>query len=256
MATSDQRRSLTRNLGSMCGRFVSTAGPDRIAAYFDEVLPTEAVAEPLGENFNVAPTQDIYGVVSNGDGTARVDVFHWGLIPSWAKDRKIASRMINARGETVAEKPAFKGLLRKKRCIIPMAGFYEWMPGSEDGPLNSKGKPLKQPLFIHPTDGDLFAVAGLWTAWKDPEDPEGRFLHSATVITTAANATMTPVHDRMPVLLSPGEWAAWLDPSGNDTDALSAMLDPAADDTLAMHAVSTDVNNVRNNGAALIEAEA
>ena len=201
----------------MCGRFVSTAGPDRIAAYFDSVLPTEAVAESLGENYNVAPTQDIYAVVATGDGAARVDAFHWGLIPSWAKDRKIASRMINARAETLAEKPAFKGLFKKKRCIVAMDGFYEWQPGRPDGPLNSKGKPLKQPMFIDRVDRELLAVAALWTAWKDPNDAEGRFLHSATLVTTAANATMRPVHDRMPALLTADQWASWLDSSQTST---------------------------------------
>ena len=244
----------SRNLEFMCGRFVSTAGPDRIAAYFDTVLPTEAVAESLGENYNVAPTQDIYAVVANGDGSARVDAFHWGLIPSWAKDRKIASRMINARGETLAEKPAFKGLLTKKRCIIAMDGFYEWQPGSPDGPLNAKGQPLKQPMFIHRSDGGpMLTVAGLWTAWKDPDDPEGRFLHSATIITTAANATMRPVHDRMPALLTSDRWADWLDPSNHDVASLTAMLDGGPVDLLTMEAVSTDVNNVRNNRPELIE---
>ena len=237
----------------MCGRFVSTAGPDRIAAYFDTVLPTEAVAESLGENYNVAPTQDIYAVVAAGEGEARVDAFHWGLIPSWAKDRKIASRMINARAETLAEKPAFKGLLAKKRCIVPMTGFYEWMPGVEGGPVNAKGQPLKQPMFIHSTAGHPLAVAGLWTAWKDPDDPDGRFLHSATVITTAANETMSPVHDRMPAILTSTQWKAWLDPTNHDLAALTAMLDGGPPDLLTMEAVSTDVNNVRNNRPDLIE---
>lgn len=238
----------------MCGRFVSTAGPDRIAAYFDGVVPTEPAAESLGENYNVAPTQDVYAVVSNGDGTARVDAFHWGLIPSWAKDRKIASKMINARSETVADKPVFKGLLKAKRCIIPMAGFYEWRAGTDDGPRTAKGKPVKQPMFIHRADDELLAVAGLWTAWKDRDDPQARYLHSATVLTTKANATMRPVHDRMPVILAPQEWAAWLDPDNDDLPALQAMLDPAPDDLLTMHPVSTDVNNVRNNRADLLTA--
>lgn len=236
----------------MCGRFVSTAGPDRVAAYFDSVLPTEAVAESLGENFNVAPTQDIYAVVSSGDGTARVDAFHWGLIPSWAKDRKIASKMINARAETLAEKPSFKGLLKKKRCIIPMDGFYEWKPGIDGGPVNAKGQPLKQPMFIHRVDGEPLAVAGLWTAWKDPDDPDGRFLHSATIVTTAANDTMRPVHDRMPAILTPDQWASWLDPANDDLDALQAMLHGGPPDLIEMQPVSTEVNNVRNNRPELI----
>ncbi|MEL6893624.1 MAG: SOS response-associated peptidase, partial [Actinomycetota bacterium] len=128
----------------MCGRFVSTNQPDQIAAYFGADVATET----LGENHNVAPTHDIYGVVADADGAKRVEAFHWGLIPSWAKDKKIASKMINARSETLAEKPAFKGLFKKKRILIPMDGFYEWTAGSPDGPLNAKGKPLKQPMFI------------------------------------------------------------------------------------------------------------
>jgi len=236
----------------MCGRFVSTAGPDRIAAYFDTVLPTEAVAESLGESYNVAPTQDIYGVVDAGEGAARVEAFHWGLIPSWAKDRKIASKMINARSETLAEKPSFKGLLRKKRCIVPMDGFFEWQPGTEGGPVNARGKLLKQPMFIHRADGEPLAVAGLWTTWKDPDDAEGRFLHSVTLITTAANDTMRPVHDRMPAILTSQHWADWLDPANDDIEALQALLDGGPPDLLTMHAVSTDVNNVRNNRSDLL----
>ena len=239
----------------MCGRFVSTAGPDRIAACFDSVVPTDVDAalgaESLGENFNVAPTQDIYAVVADtsapSEQSARVSAFHWGLVPSWAKDRKIASRMINARAETLAEKPAFKSLFAKKRCIVPMDGFYEWQPGSPDGPLNAKGKPLKQPLFIHRHDGEPLAIAALWTAWKDPSDPEGRFLHSTTLVTTAANDVMRPVHDRMPAILMPEHWATWLDPTNHDLEQLALLLDGGPPDLLEMHQVSTDVNNVRNN---------
>ncbi|HSL74768.1 MAG TPA: SOS response-associated peptidase [Ilumatobacteraceae bacterium] len=237
----------------MCGRFVSTAGPDRIAAYFDTVLPTEAAAEPLGQNYNVAPTQDVYAVVAAGEGRARVDAFHWGLIPSWAKDRKIASRMINARAETLTEKPAFRSLFAKQRCLVPMDGFYEWRPGAPDGPLNAKGVPLKQPLFIHRRDGEPLAVAALWSAWKDPDDPEGRYLHSTTLITTAANDTVRPVHDRMPAVLVADHWAQWLDPGNQDTAALAGLLDGGPVGLLAMHPVSTDVNNVRHNRADLID---
>jgi putative SOS response-associated peptidase YedK len=240
----------------MCGRFVSAGSPDRIAAYFDTVLPTEVpvqvATESLGENYNVAPTQDVYALVGTSDGSARLDAFHWGLVPSWAKDRKIGSRMINARAETLAEKPAFKRLFSAKRCIVPMDGFYEWQAGVEGGPVNAKGKLLKQPMFIHRVDDEPLAVAGLWAAWKDPDDPEGRFLHSTTVITTAANATMRPVHDRMPVILPPEQWATWLDTANHDVEALGRLLVGCPDDLLTMHAVSTDVNNVRNNRADLI----
>ncbi len=237
----------------MCGRFVSTAGPDRIAAYFDTVLPTDAVADSLGANYNVAPTQDIHAVVAAADGTARVEAFHWGLIPSWAKDRKIGSKMINARAETLAEKSSFKGLLKKKRCIIPMDGFYEWKPGVDGGPVNARGKPLKQPMFIHRVDDELLTVAGLWTAWKDPDDPDGRWLHSATIVTTAANDTMRPVHDRMPAILTPDRWSTWLDPTNDDIALLEPLLDGGPPELLTMQAVSTEVNNVRNNRADLLE---
>ncbi|RLE20247.1 MAG: SOS response-associated peptidase [Actinobacteria bacterium] len=233
----------------MCGRFVSTSSPDRIASYFG----AEVAAHSLGENFNVAPTQDIYGVVQGADGIVRVETLHWGLIPSWAKDRKIGNRMINARSETLAEKPAFRGLFKKKRCIIPMDGFYEWKPGREDGPLNTKGKPLKQPLYIKRLDGEPLAVAGLWTAWKDPSDPESRFLHSATVVTTAANKFMEPVHNRMPVFVPESAWATWLDPKNDDVASFSELFAPHDDGALTMYEVSTDVNNVRNRRPDLID---
>ncbi len=239
----------------MCGRFVSTSPPEQIAAFFG----ADVAVETLGENYNVAPTHDVYAVVASKDdpsGTPQLEAFHWGLIPSWAKDRKIASRMINARSETLAEKPAFKGLFKKKRLLIPMDGFYEWKAGSAGGPLTAKGKPAKKPMFIHRSDHEPMAVAGLWTAWKDAEAAgEGEpapWLLSATVITTAANATMSPVHDRMPVLVPRSRWAEWLDPANDDVDTLSTMFDMAADESLVMHPVSTDVNSVRNNRSELI----
>ena len=188
----------------------------------------------------------------DGDVERKVEAFHWGLIPSWAKERKIASRMINARAETLADKPAYRTLFPKKRCIIPMDGFYEWRAGDPDGPLNAKGKPLKQPMFIHPVDGEPLPVAGLWTRWKDPDDPEGRWLHSATIVTTAANDTMRPIHDRMPLVVPPEDWARWLDPANHDTASLTSLFDRPDDGSLVMHPVSTDVNNVRNNRPELI----
>ena len=237
----------------MCGRFVSTSTPDAIAAYFGAT----ADVAPLGANFNVAPTHDIYGVVARAaDPDAPLDktvqAFHWGLIPSWAKERKIGARMINARAETLTEKPSFRGLVKNKRVIIPMDGFYEWKPGATDGPRNAKVASLKQPMFIHRVDGEPLAVAGLWAAWKDPSDPDHRWLHSATVITTGANDLMSPVHDRMPVLVPRDRWDEWLDPGNDDIDALSDIFTATNDGALKMHAVSTEVNNVRNNAADLL----
>ena len=237
----------------MCGRFVSAASPERIAAYFADVLPTEVAAEPLPVNYNVAPTDDIYALVGRPDHTARLETFHWGLVPGWAKDRKVGAKMINARVETLADKPVFRRLLEAKRCLVPMQGFYEWKDPVDGGPTNAKGKPVKQPVFVHHPDGSPLAAAGLWAVWKDPGAPDGEFLHSATIITTSATKLMADIHDRMPVLLPRESWADWLDPAHRDLPALEELLAGAGDDDLVLHAVSTAVNNVRNNGPELIE---
>lgn len=237
----------------MCGRFVSSHTPDKIAEFFGASFEQEAAALP--PNFNVAPTQDIYAVVAGASGARELQPFHWGLVPSWAKDTKIGSKMINARAETVADKPAFKSLFRKHRLLIPMDGFYEWQQPGEGAPVGKSGKPIKTPMFIHRADGKPLVVAGLWATWRDPSaDADGppAWLHSCTIITTTANGTMSRVHDRMPVILRDDDWARWLDPTNHDLAALHHLLVPAADDLLVMHAVSTAVNNVRNQGPELI----
>jgi putative SOS response-associated peptidase YedK len=235
----------------MCGRFVTSQPPDAIAQFFGASFEGDV---PLA-NFNVAPTNDVLAVVADADGQRRLEAFHWGLVPSWAKDLKIGSKMINARSETVAEKPAFKGLMKKHRLIIPMDGFYEWKAAEEGSPLGKSGKPMKTPMFIHRVDGEPLAVAGLWATWRDKAlGPDAPWLHSCTVITTAANGTMTPVHDRMPAILPRSVWAEWLDPGNHDVGALRELLRPAPDDVLTMHAVSTEVNNVRNKGPELVAA--
>lgn len=238
----------------MCGRFVSTSPPDQIGAFFGARVEVES----LGANHNVAPTHDVYGVVADRQDPSaapKLEAFHWGLVPSWAKERKIGSRMINARSETLAEKPAFKAPFKTKRLLLPMDGFYEWKPGTPDGPKTTKGKPAKQPMYIRHRDGEPLAVAGLWAVWNDPEvddqDAEA-WLHSATIITTAANATMIPVHDRMPVLVPASRWDEWLDPTNHDLETLSTLFDMSGDESLVMHPVSTDVNSVRNNRPDLI----
>lgn len=250
----------------MCGRFVSAQPPERIAAYFG----ADVDVDTLGANYNVAPTNDIYAVVARPPGSAApadaptrtLQAFEWGLLPVWAKDRKVGYKMINARSETIATKPAFKGVFRKHRCIIPMDGFYEWQAGDPDGPVGKTGKPVKQPYFIHRVDGEPLAVAGLWSAWRPPRErgeadqgePQNQaWVHTATVVTTSANATMAPIHDRMPVILPRAMWDLWLDPSNQNIDVLSKLLVPAPDTLLTMHQVSTDVNNVRNKGAELID---
>jgi putative SOS response-associated peptidase YedK len=234
----------------MCGRFVSSHSADKISEFFGASFESE---QSLPANFNVAPTQDVYAVVADASGAREVQPFHWGLVPSWAKDIKIGSKMINARSETIGEKPAFKGLFKKHRLIIPMDGFYEWQQAGPVAVLSKAGKPMKTPMFIHRADGDMLAVAGLWATWRDKAaGPAAQWLHSCTVITTAANDTMAPVHDRMPVLLAHEDWEEWLDPTNNDLDALQHLLVPAANDLLVMHAVSTAVNNVRNKGPELM----
>ncbi len=241
-------------VGTMCGRFVSSHSADKIAEFFGAAFQGEAT---LPANYNVAPTQDVYAVVADAAGAREVQPFHWGLVPSWAKDIKIGSKMINARSETIAEKPAFKGLFKKHRLIIPMDGFYEWQQAGPGALLTNAGKPMKTPMFIHSSDGQMLAVAGLWAMWRDKAaGPDAPWLHSCTVITTSANETMEPVHDRMPVLLSPDEWEEWLDPTNNDLDALQHLLVPAPNDVLVMHAVSTAVNNVRNTGPELVRPAA
>lgn len=235
----------------MCGRFVSSSTPERIAKYFG----ADSAVATLGENFNVAPTNDIYGVIGQVDGPPQLQAFHWGLIPVWAKERKIGQRMINARAETLAEKNAFKGVFKKHRCIIPMDGFYEWAPGVDGGPRTKAGQLAKRPHFVHRVDDEPLAVAGLWSAWRDKsEGPDSPWLHSATVVTTTANGTMSAVHDRMPVILPTAMWQIWLDPVNQNIEMLQRLLVPAPDDLLTMHEVSTDVNNVRNRGPRLVEA--
>jgi putative SOS response-associated peptidase YedK len=222
----------------MCGRFVAATPPDQVAAYFG--ASAEALLEP---SWNVAPTNDVYAVLEDG-GLRHLDAFRWGLIPSWAKDPKIGSRMINARAESLAEKNAYKAAFRKRRCLVPADGFYEWkvVPGQK----------RKQPYFVHRTDGEPLAFAGLWEVWRGPERDQEP-LRTATIITTEANETMAPVHDRMPVILPASAWGQWLDRDHDDLDALGRLLVPAPPTLLTLRPVSTEVNNVRNKGPELID---
>jgi putative SOS response-associated peptidase YedK len=226
-------------LDRMCGRFVSASPPEKIADYFGAEAP-EAVLAP---SYNVAPTKDVYVVLEHG-GLRHLDAFHWGLVPAWAKDLKIGSRMINARAESLAEKPAFKAAFRKRRCIIPADGFYEWerVPDSK----------RKQPYYIHRPDGEPYAFAGLWELWRGPgRDQEP--LRSCTIVTGAPNGVMARVHDRMPVILPESAWSAWLDRSNDDLEVLGKLLVPADPAVTLLQPVSTEVNNVRNDGPELVE---
>lgn len=228
--------------GAMCGRYVSATPPDQIAAYFGAEAP-EALLEP---SYNVAPTNDVYAVLSDGS-TRHLDAFHWGLVPLWAKDPKIGSKMINARAETLAAKNAFKSAFKRRRCLIPADGFYEWKK-DPDAPPKTK----KQPYFIHRPDGEPYAFAGLWEVWKGP-DRDQEPLRSCTIITTSPNDAMAEIHDRMPVILPPSAWDTWLDREVDDLALLGKLLVPSAPQIITMHPVSTQVNNVRNKGEQLIE---
>lgn len=227
----------------MCGRFVSASPPDELARYFD----AEAPEDVLDRSYNVAPTNDVYAVTVDG-GLRRIQAYHWGLVPKWAKDPKMGSRMINARAESLAEKNAYKSAFRRKRCIVPADGFYEWQ-ALPDGKR-------KQPHYIHRPDGEPLAFAGLWEVWHGPDkqsrngDPP---LRSCTIITTSANETMAKLHDRMPVILPATVWDSWLDPDHDDLETLGKLLVPAPSALITTYPVSTQVNSVRNKGPELLE---
>ena len=230
----------------MCGRFVSATPPDQLARYFAAEAPGEERLLPVSHN--VAPTQAVYTVYEHG-GARRLDAFHWGLVPFWAKDPKIGNRMINARGETLAEKNSYKRPFARRRCIIPADGFYEWK--------KIEGQKKKQPMYMSRVDGEPLAFAGLWEVWKDPNhtdaDGEPMELLSCTIITGEPNEKVADVHDRMPVILPPDTWDTWLDRDNHDIESLGKLLVPAPSQLITLHPVSTDVNNVRNNGRHLIE---
>ena len=243
----------------MCGRYASSRRPADLAEEFD--IADVRIPAPLEADYNVAPTKEVYAVVERAprkepdDAEAtperQLRVLTWGLVPSWAKDPSIGSRMINARMETVAEKPAYKRAFAKRRCLLPADGYFEWYPTSE---RTKSGKPRKQPFFIRPQDGGVLAMAGLYEIWRDPtrsEDDPNRFRWTCTVITTDAEDSVGHIHDRMPLMVERERWSSWLDPR-SPQDQLLDLLVPAAPGRLDAYPVSTLVNNVRNNGAELV----
>jgi putative SOS response-associated peptidase YedK len=239
----------------MCGRYIEVSSPTLLAERFDvdEIL----VPETPEADYNVAPRKEVLTVVQRGlddpepaapdggrDGVRVLEAMRWGLVPSWAHDPKIGDRLINARAESVAEKPAFKTAFRKRRCIMPADGFYEWRRIS--------GK-QKQPVFVHRRDGEPIAFAGLWEVWRDHATPDAPWLVSCAIVTTRANATMEPIHDRMPVMLPENAWDTWLDVRVGARDVLEPLLVPAPDATIELWPVSSAVNNAANNGPELVE---
>ena len=220
----------------MCGRFIQYSDPETYAEQFglDEI-------NAVPPSYNKAPSQQVMIIRQRPTGARELLPVRWGLIPSWSKGPDNRYSMINARAESVADKPAYRTAFRRRRCLIPSEGFYEWR-AMADG---------KQPYLIRRKDQAPFAMAGLWEVWQGPnEDP----IESCSIIITDANAAIQPVHDRMPVVLSPDNYEAWINPAHQDLQGLSATLKPADSDDWAMHPVSKRVNSPRNNDQELLIA--
>ena len=221
----------------MCGRYSLIADLGELARRF-EFDGDWLSFEPA---YNVAPTQEVLTVV--GGETRRGGFMRWGLIPWWAKKVSIGSRMINARAETVAEKSAFRDALRRRRCLVIADGFYEWQ----------RAGAARKPMRVVLRSGEPFAFAGLWSVWKDPD---GNRIPSCTIITTTANDLLSPIHDRMPVVLPREMEAFWLDGSVEDHDALRSVLNPYPNDAMEVYEVSSLVNSAANDGPEVIEPSA
>ncbi|KRF00199.1 hypothetical protein ASG88_12535 [Nocardioides sp. Soil777] len=239
----------------MCGRYASSRRPEDLIEEFEVVA--DRTPAPLAADYNVAPTKEVYAVVerpptkdSPDPPERQLRTLTWGLVPSWAKDPSIGNRMINARMETVADKPAYKRAFAVRRCLLPADGYFEWYPTAR---TTKAGKPVKQPFFIRPADGGVLAMAGLYEIWRDPtlaEDDPGRFRWTCTVLTTQAEDSLGHIHDRMPLMVERDRWPQWLDPRvGGEL----SLLVPAAPGSLEAYPVSAAVGNVRNNGPELVE---
>ena len=212
----------------MCGRFTLTADTKKLA----EAFAGFEVPEDMKPRYNIAPSQPVAVIANNGQN--KVEFFQWGLIPSWAKDPKIGNRMINARSETLAEKPSFRNAYKRRRCLVLSDGFYEWQ----------KANGAKTPIFIHLASGQPFAFAGLRESWHSPDDST---ILSCTIITTEPNELLAEIHNRMPVILPPAAYEAWLDPAERSPDQLNELLRPFPAAGMAAHPVSTLVNNPKND---------
>ena len=223
-------------MASMCGRYASSRGAHDLAAHFEVAEPP---VQELPPSYNVAPTDAVYGVVQRGP-VRRLVVLRWGLVPSWEKDTKAAARLINARRETVRDKPAFRAAFSRRRCVLPADGYYEWQ----------RHGTRTQPYFLTSTDGAPLAMAGLFEVWAAPE---GERLWTCTILTTRAADELGHIHDRTPLLVRPQDWGRWLDPAVEDPG--EDLLVPGAPGTLAAWPVSAAVGNVRNNGPELVQPQ-
>jgi putative SOS response-associated peptidase YedK len=220
----------------MCGRYTLKTPINGLAERFE----IEEYPSSLYPSYNIAPTQEVAAVVEE-DEKRKLEMFHWGLIPSWAKDPAIGNKMINARAETVSEKPSYRSAFKKRRCLILADGFYEWQK-TDNG---------KQPYYIKMQDDSPFAFAGLWEVWQDGEE-----IRSSTIITTDANDLMGEIHHRMPVILHPENYGAWLDPDFDEKEALIDLLKPYPSNEMEAYAVSRRVNKPSNNEPSVVEPAA
>lgn len=222
----------------MCGRFAVFSSPGDLARLFDV---DEIATDPLPERYNVAPTLEVYAIIQHRT-ERRLGTLRWGLVPHWVKDAKTGP--INARAETLDEKPSFRDAFARRRCLIPADGFYEWRtdPATE----------VKTPYFIRRRDGRPMAFAGLWEAWRPSDDPGAAPLYTCAIVTTAADGFLEDLHPRMPVVLDADERSEWLDEDTSDTGRLRHLLAPHGADALEAHPVAPIVNDVRNEGPELI----
>jgi putative SOS response-associated peptidase YedK len=242
----------------MCGRYTSTSTVAELASVFDA---DEIRVEPMPPRYNVAPTLQVYavalrrssaaeGIAEDGEKGPRraLGSFRWGLVPSWAKDPSVGARMINARAEGIADKPAFRAAVARRRCLIPADAFYEWQ--RRESPDGKRAGRL--PYAVRRKDGRPMAFAGLWEVWRDKAQPGAEPLRTCVIVTTRANDLMAPIHDRMPVVLAPEDWSAWLDPA-TDASAVARLMVPAPSECFEAFPVSTLVNKVANDGPGLLD---
>ncbi|MET9297482.1 SOS response-associated peptidase [Streptomyces sp. NPDC003077] len=264
----------------MCGRYAASRGPEDLVSLF-EVEKWEP-EELLAPDWNIAPTKNVHVILERPLKDAedprpvrQMRALKWGLVPSWAKAPDVGVKMINARAETVHEKPSFRRPFAVRRCLVPGDGYYEWVTAPEERRLEEQGKkkrPRKQPYFVTPADGSVMAMAGLYEFWRDrtlPDDHPQAWWATCTVITTEAETTplagpamedgprsLADIHPRMPLILTPDRWDAWLDPSRTDPEELRGLLQPPPPGLMRAYPVSTEVSNVRNNGPELTEERA
>jgi putative SOS response-associated peptidase YedK len=220
----------------MCGRFAQ----QRPASELAEIFAAEPLVDDADARYNLAPTDEALVVVERPDRRG-ITAYRWGLVPHWERTPGGGAKRINARAETVATAPAFRDSFARKRCIVPADAFYEWQ----------RVGGIRQPFAVRQADGRPLALAGLWASWRPSEESE--WLRTFTIVTTRANAVIEPIHDRMPVILSPDAWDRWLDPLPADPAELLGLLVPADPEGLDVYAVDRLVNSVRNDGPALLE---